>query len=294
MVACSAALLAGCQGALTFRSDTDRRVDGLLDGLENDTVAFELERPEALDDPEVRARFAERLFERTFELSNAALRESVGKSAPESDRLREAWLRCRGEFVRLGPAAAEQCVVELAGAGPRAGLARDLLTQVKPTDARDPIARALDSADAALRRAGIRAAMATNQVMAFETVLVAHTQDPVWTVRREAALALANATSRPARDALLLALDDRQRLVAREAAVALGRRRVRECGDALLRFLERAREARDPTSVDAALTAFHALSGRKDLGADVAAWRQWVIENRPIVDTRPSNEPPVP
>jgi HEAT repeat protein len=212
----------------------------------------------------------------------------VGDAIPGAERAREAWLRCRGEILRSGPVAAAYCVQQLQTPGPRAGLARELLTELKPEDSREPIASALTSPLPAVRRAGIRAAVWTGQLLAFERQVAGLAGDPAWIVRREAALALGDSHSAEARAALFRALDDHQLLVAREAAVALGKRRVRECGDALLRFLERARAANDPTAIDAALTAFHALSGRKDLGADLTAWRQWVVENRPIVDTRPS------
>jgi hypothetical protein len=87
-------------------------------------------------------------------------------------------------------------------------------------------------------------------------------------------------------------------LVATEAAIALGKRRVRAAVDPLLRFLERAKAANDPIGIDSALRAFQSLSGRTDFGSDLAAWRLWVSQNRPITDTRPAgplpNNPPVP
>jgi hypothetical protein len=282
---------AACSSPLPFRSRSESRAEELLATFESDPVRYEEEKADAMGDSEMSARFVAMAFDRAVELEKEAWKETFPEDPARKELTRQRLWKIKKELPEWGAPAARLCVLEISGYGLSYDVAVEVLGRIDPKTVEVPISDALASSSPEERRGAIRAAMAANAVKRMEGAIYPRIDDTSWIVRRETILALVNGTTPELNAALERRLADPQILVAREAALALGKRSVRASVDSLLRFLERAKETNDPLAIDAVITAFKQLSGRTDLGADLATWRQWVSQNRPIPTPGPATRP---
>jgi len=293
-ILCAAGFGIACANTPLFRSGAEVRAEDLLSLAETDVAKYELAKPSVQGDPEVTERFVGMAFDRTVSLAIEQWTETFPEDPARKEQIRQRFARLETELVEWGPAAANHCVGVAGEVGLRYEIACEILGRTNGAWVDVAIVEATVSPDASRRRGAIRAAVAANAARRLEKDLYPLLSDPAWIVRREAAVAVAvsGGSTPEVGAALIKLLDDPQLLVATEAAGALGKRRVRDAVDPLLRFLERAKNANDPIAIDSALKAFQALSGRTDFGSDLASWRLWVSQNRPIVDTRPAGSLP--
>ncbi|MFN0207236.1 MAG: HEAT repeat domain-containing protein [Planctomycetota bacterium] len=284
------ALPGSCRSAgLSFRSAVRTRAIEIADTIDSNVAQFQIDRPGIIADAELCTALTEELCDRILTIDVRRREIEIKGDAALREMASQQSSRYRMVVSQLGETAARVFVQMANGSGYRVSLALDSLAKMEDAAVAPALLEAFQSADSTIRRAALRAAATSpSRIVNFQSETALLLLDPDWTVRREACVTLGQSKLSGEKwdDALAEAMNDPQPLVASEAARALGTRKSLQRINTIIEFLERARNANDPLSAEAAHAALAEITNRKDMIPDPVAWRKWVEENRP--ESRPA------